>query len=748
VFFYSARNDEYVILAEVKNFKNMKKFTKDFMIGESKITLSGGVLAPQTNGSVVARLGNTVVLATVVLGKIDENKDYFPLSVEFADKLYAGGVIKGGKWVKRELNPSDTAILYGRIIDRSIRPLFPKGFKNEVQVITTVLSNDKENDVVVPAFLAASVALSLSDIPFHGPVSAVRVGLLGDKLVLCPTISQQKESKMDILTCTSPAGVNMIEADAKIVDNEKVLAGIELAKNTSDQINSQIEELVKEYGLPKQEFTPILPDEALLKQIEDKFLPDIQKFLKEGKDGAHIAGEEEIFNKSLEHFKDKIEKEETSSGKVLEATSEIIKKYFRQQTLAGQRYDKRKVDEIRPLDIQAGVLPCTHGSALFQRGLTQAITITTLSTLSEMQYLQDSSGETTKRYIHYYSAMPFSTAQTGRVGRPGRREVGHGALAEKALIPVIPSEEEFPYTIILNSEVLSQNGSSSMASTCGSTMSLLDAGVPLKDKVAGISVGMVSDGDDQYTLLTDIAGVEDHFGDMDFKITGTKDGVTAIQLDIKRQGLTLPMIRDTFVASTKARLEILAKMETVLSKHRDQVSQYAPKIKLMNIPETKIGDIIGSGGKNIKSLMEKYDVQIDINDDGQVSVAGQDMQKINDCLFQIESSIREINIGEEFEGTVTRVENYGAFVEFLPGREALLHVSELATGFVTDPSSLVKVGDAIKVKVSGFNDNHQIKLSAPEFKSSHHSNDTQQDTRPREEFKKFRPDFRSQRPRR
>jgi polyribonucleotide nucleotidyltransferase len=725
----------------------MKKFTRDFMIGDSKITLSGGVLAPQANASVVARLGNTVILATVVLGRIDEKKDYFPLSVEFADRLYAGGIIKGGKWVKRELNPADNSILTGRIIDRSLRPLFPKGLKNEVQIITTVLSNDKENDTVVPAFLAASVALSLSDIPFNGPVSAIRVGLVDDKLVLCPTSSQQKESKMDILTCTSPAGVNMIEADAKIVDNEKVLAGIELAKKTADEINHQIEDLVKEFGLKKQKFTPVLPDEKIIKEIETKFLKDIQKFLSEGKDGAHIAGEEEIFNKVLEYFKDKIEKGELSSSKILEATSQVIKKYFRKQTLAGQRYDKRKMDEIRPLQVQVGVLPCTHGSTLFQRGLTQALTITTLSSLSDMQSLQDSSGETTKRYIHYYTAMPFSTAQTGRVGRPGRREVGHGALAEKALIPVLPSEEEFPYTILLNSEVLSQNGSSSMASTCGSTMSMLDAGVPLKDKVAGISIGMISESDDKYALLTDIAGVEDHFGDMDFKITGTKDGVTAIQLDIKRQGLTMPMIQATFVASTKARLAILAKMESVLSKHRDQVSEYAPKIKLMNVPEKKIGDIIGGGGKNIKALMEKYEVQIDINDKGQVSVAGQDIEKINDCLFQIESSIREINVGEEFEGVVTRVENYGAFVEFLPGREALLHVSELATGFVDNPSSLVKVDDKIKVTVSGFNDNHQIKLAAPEFKKTHQSSAQRPDA-PTQEFKKFRPDFGSQRPRR
>lgn len=361
----------------------------------------------------------------------------------------------------------------------------------------------------------------------------------------------------------------------------------------------------------------------------------------------------------------------------------------------------------------------THGSALFQRGLTQALTITTLGSLAEQQYLQDSNGEITKRYIHYYSAAPFSTGQTGRFGRPGRREVGHGALAEKALVPVIPSIEDFPYTITLTSEVMSQNGSSSMASACGSTLSLMDAGVPIKDKVAGISVGMMSDDSGKYVLLTDIAGIEDHCGDMDFKITGTRNGITAIQLDIKRMGLSLQMITDTFVASTKARLQILDKIDSVLSAPRAELSEYAPKIKLVTLPEDKIGEVIGSGGKTIKALMEKYDVQIDIDDDGRASISSPSKDKIDAAAYEIESMIKEVQVGEEYEGVVTRVENYGAFIEFLPGREALLHVSEMSGGFLSDPSTIIKIGDKLKVKISGFNDNHQIKLSAPEFKAAH-----------------------------
>jgi polyribonucleotide nucleotidyltransferase len=697
----------------------MQKNIQEIAIGEQKITLETGVLAPQTNASVLATFGKTVVLATIVMGKEDLTKDYFPLSVEFSDKLYAGGFIKGGKWIKREMGPSDSAILFGRIIDRSIRPLFPVGFQNEVQIIATILSNDNENDVVTAAFTAVSAALAISDIPFKASVSAVRIGLIEDKLVVMPTNSQMLNSKMDLLVCTGPSGVNMIENASNIVENDTILKGIELAQRTSENINKSINEFASKCGKQKIEFTPALPSKELLAEIEKLIKKDIVEFLDTGADGKHIHDEEVILEKVKLAFEERVKAEEVTETMVITATNILIRKYFREATLGGKRYDKRKMDEIRPLNIEAGVLPCTHGSALFQRGLTQALTITTLGPLTDKQYLQDSSGETTKRYIHYYSAGPYSTGQTGRLGRPGRREIGHGALAEKALVPVIPSEEEFPYTIALTSEVLSQNGSSSMASTCGSTMSLMDAGVPIKDKVAGISVGMVSDDDGKYVLLTDIAGVEDHNGDMDFKITGTRTGITAIQLDIKSEGLTMDMIKETFVASTKARLQILDKMESVLSAPRASLSVFAPKIKLIKLPEDKIGEVIGSGGKTVKGLMAKYGVQIDIDDFGSASISSADIKKVDEAVFEIESMVRDVQIGEEFEGEVTRVENYGAFVEFLPGREALLHVSEMTGGFLSDPSSIIKVGDKLHVKVSGYNDNHQLKLSAPEFKQAH-----------------------------
>ena len=691
----------------------------DISLGDKIITLSTGKLAPQATGAVLAQMGKTVVLATVVKGNLDLSKDYFPLSVEFVDKLYAGGQIKGGKWVKRDGGPGDTAVLFGRIIDRSIRPLFPMGFKNEVQVMATVMSNDKENDVVIPAFMAVSAALMISGLPFNGPVSAIRLGLTDNAITLFPNLAQQKTSQMDLLVCKDSAGINMIEADANIVDNDTVLKAIELGIKTGDEINAQLIKFAKEFVKPKIEYTDLSPSIELQNKVEAAVKTELQAFIADGIDGAHMIGEEKIKEGAIIAFAKELESGEFDKAKLMEAVDLVVRKYIRESTLKGIRYDKRGLTDIRPLNIELDVLPCTHGSALFERGLTQAITITTLGPLSEEQHLQDSSGETTKRYLHYYSAAPFSTGQTGRTGRPGRREIGHGALAEKALQAVIPSVEEFPYTIALTSEVLSQNGSSSMASTCGSTMSLMAAGVPIKFPVAGISVGMVSDENDKYTLLTDIAGIEDHCGDMDFKITGTKTGITAIQLDIKRMGLNFAMIKDTFAQSLAARLQILAKMESALASPRKELSAYAPKIKMITLPEDKIGEVIGSGGKTIKALMEKFGTQIDIDDFGRASISSLDQAQIDACVFQIESMIREVTVGEQFEGTVTRVENFGAFVEFLPGREALLHVSEMTQGFLSDPNGIIKIGDKIKVQISGYNDNHQIKLSAPEFKAAH-----------------------------
>ncbi|RLC35367.1 polyribonucleotide nucleotidyltransferase [Candidatus Shapirobacteria bacterium] len=697
----------------------MKITKKQISIDGKIITLETGKLAPQANASVVATMGKTVVLATVVMGSINQDKDYFPLSVQVVNKLYSGGLIKGSRWIKRDMYGSDQDTLIARIIDRSIRPLFPKGFRHDVQVVVTLLSNDKQTDFVIPAFLAVSSALTISDIPFNSPVSAIRIFKQDGQLASLPTVSQLEESDLDLTVCTSSAGVNMIEAGAKMVDNQTMLEAIKLAKQLGDQTNQQIIDFAKDISKTKIDFTPVLPSQDLIKTVTAKYMPMIDAFLQAGGDINSFSAKQHIFDQAVEDYQSDIESGQVKKSLLIEAIESVIKKKLRANTLDGHRFDSRAVDEVRPLNIEASVLPCTHGSALFQRGLTQALTVTTLSPLADRLYMRDSGGEDTQRYMHYYSAMPFSTGQTGRIGRPGRREIGHGALAEKALMPVIPSEEEFPYTLVLTSEVLSQNGSSSMASTCGSTMSLMDAGVPIKDLVGGISVGMISDGDNKFVLLTDIAGIEDHYGDMDFKITGTKTGVTAIQLDIKRHGLTMEMIEQTFVASTKARLQILAQMEQVLSAPRPHLSEYAPKVAMVKLPEDKIGDVIGSAGKTIKALMKKYNVQVDIDDGGIASISSDSEEKTKACATEIEAMIKEVQVGEEYDGVVTRVEDYGAFVEFLPGREALLHVSELSGGFVSNPSSLIKVGDKVHVEIAGFNDNHQIKLSAHQFKKDH-----------------------------
>ncbi len=730
----------------------MSKKQLNLNLGSLKLNLQTGLLAPQANCAVLSTCGKTIILAAVTLGRPDPTKDYFPLSVEFIDKLYAGGIIKSSRWLKREGGLVDSSILAGRLIDRAIRPLFPEGFNSEVQILVTVLSNDKNTDLIIPSFFAVSTALSLSDIPFNGPVSAVRLSQEADKLIINPDLKTLNQSALNLLVCVGPQGVNMIEANANIVDNKTLLSAIKKGQDFGQKINQEISTFVKTAGLKKIDYIPALPSDNLIKEVEALIKKDVESFFENGADdGKHILAENTIVDKvlSLPDYQEKIEKEEISVSILIEAVHAVIKQHLRARTLKGLRFDGRKFDEIRPLSAQVAVLPCTHGSAFFQRGLTQALTITTLSSLRDCQTLEDSNGESTKRYLHFYSAPPFSTGQTDRIGRPNRREVGHGALAEKALEPVIPSVEEFPYTILLNSEILSQNGSSSMASTCGSTLSLLDAGVPIKDKVAGISVGMVSE-DKKYQLLTDIAGIEDYCGDMDFKIAGTRNGITAIQLDIKCQGLNFAQIKEVFTVSTKARLKILDLIDKTLPSPRPELSEFAPKIVMVKIDPDKIGEVVGSGGKTIKALMEQYQVQIDIDDDGQVSISSLDEKFLDKAAFHIKSMVRKVEIGEEFDGVVTRVEDYGVFVEFLPGREALVHVSELSGAFLQNVSQVVKIGDKMHVAVIGFNENHQIKLSAPQFKAAHPgSASTGRDRQPvfdrQPRFNKFNPNLQSRR---
>ncbi len=663
----------------------MKLVSKTLELAGRTLTLEVGRFASRATSAVFARYGDTSLLATVVLGNQDLKKDYFPLSVEYQERLYAGGRIKGSRWVKREGRPTDAEVLSGRLIDRSIRPLFPKNLKNEVQVIITVLSVDTANDADVLGLVATSAALAISPIPWNGPVAAVRMGLAGGQLVLNPENGNRAGADLDLVVTSSDTVIPMIEAGANQVPEATVLEALKTGFTENKKIISLINGLVKEVGKDK------LPVPA--KERNPELVSRVQKAAKNLQDEAEIEPLILSFDS-----KDQAE--------VKEIVEELFSATFRKNILAGKRADGRKLDEVRPLNVEVGVLPRVHGSAIFQRGETQALVVTTLGAPSLSQSLESAEGEDTKRYMHHYNFPPFSTGETGRMGSPGRREIGHGALAEKALVPVIPAETDFPYAIRVVSEIMSSNGSTSMASTCGSTLSLMDAGVPIIAPVAGISIGLV---DNQ--LLTDINGNEDHYGDMDFKIAGTQTGITAIQLDVKVPGLTLEVCEATFARAKIARTQILDAMLKVLPESRKQLSQYAPKIHVVTIPVDKIGELIGPGGKVIKKLMADFSVSIDVNDNGSVFVSGTDQDGVNNAIGWISSLGQEAKPGEIYEGTVARIQPFGAFVNILPGKDGLVHVSQMAQGFVADPNTIVHEGDKVRVWVIEIDAQNRISLS-------------------------------------
>lgn len=685
--------------------------TKSIELAGRTLSLEVGRLAQQATSSVLARYGDSVVLATATLGKVDSKKDYFPLSVEYQERLYAGGRIKGSRWVKREGRPTDAEVLSGRLIDRSIRPLFPKNFKNEVQVIITVLATDLVNDTDILGAVAASAALAISPIPWAGPVGAVRVGLVDGKLAVNPLNGNETGVDLDLVVTSTESLIDMIEAGARQISEDVMLEALTLGVDHNKQIISFINELVAEIKptklpVPTLEVTPAVIS-AVEKQIKAPIADFISNF--STKEGGSL---EEIVTTVAATIEDSATKA---------AVPVIVEDYLHQVVRSNileksARPDGRKLDEIRSLSIEVGVLPRVHGSAIFQRGQTQVMTITTLGAPSLSQSLESAEGEETKRYLHHYNFPPFSTGETGRIGSPGRREIGHGALAEKALVPVLPTEQDFPYTIRLVSEVLSSNGSTSQASTCGSTLSLMDAGVPILAPVAGISIGLVTADDyplktDHYTLLTDIIGMEDHHGDMDFKVAGTETGVTAIQLDVKVPGITLDMCRETFARAKSARTQILAAMAKVIATPRPQLSELAPKIHSTMIPVDKIGELIGPGGKNIKKLMADTETTIDVRDDGSVFVTGTDLAKVDSAINWISSLGREVIPGEIYEGTVARIQPFGAFVNILPGKDGLVHVSQMAQGYVSDPTQVVSEGQAVKVWVMEIDSMGRINLS-------------------------------------
>lgn len=692
----------------------MKYTSKTFDFNGKEITFETGKLAPQATAAVLGRMGDTVVLVTVVEGGKTE-LDYFPLSVDFIEHLYAGGKIKGSRWVKRDGRPSDNAVLTGRLIDRSIRPLFPKTFKNAVQIVITLLSVDGENEADILALNTVSAALAISKIPWNGPIGAVRMGYDSEKQdhIYNPTVTEGKQSTLDIVVSHNGDKTVMLEAGALQAKENIVYEAVAKAHVATKSVINAIRELVEEVGQPKLEVVPEANLAEAKELLEKEYKKDIAEILQSRVDKDSDEGKSDaLITTVFETIKAKNPESTVDKKIVAAALDAVMYKLIRTDILEKQkRPDGRKMDEVRKLSIEAGMLPRTHGSALFQRGMTQALTIVTLGSPRMGQLIESAEGEEEKRYIHHYSGLPSSFGQVGRIGTPGRREIGHGALAERALMAVIPSQEEFPYTIHVVSEVLSQNGSSSMASTCGSTLALMDAGVPIKKPVAGISVGMMSDGD-KYELLTDIIGLEDFSGDMDFKVAGTDEGITAIQLDVKIPGLTDEQVEKILKRAKEARLFILEKMLAVIPGPRSELSVYAPKIVTVKIPVEKIGELIGPSGKNIKNIIATTGAQVDVEDDGTVSITGIEEANVQAAYDWISGLTREVKIGEVFENAIVkRILPFGAFVEFLPGKEGMVHVSKMTDHFVQNPSEVVQIGDKVTVKVVEVDDQGRYNLS-------------------------------------
>jgi polyribonucleotide nucleotidyltransferase len=730
----------------------MKYSSKTLEFEGKQLTLEIGLVAPQATSSVMARLGETVVLVTVVLGKENPNLDYFPLSVDYIERLYAGGKIKGSKWVKREGRPSDDAILAARLIDRSIRPLFPKEFKREVQVVATMLSVDGENDPDVLALVAASTALSVSKIPWNGPIGAVRMGIIKgeneqQEIVVNPSISEYEFLDLEMVVSGNKEKVVMIEAAAKEIPEDMVLKAIKKAKEANGKIIEFINKFIKEVGEPKVSFEKDQAVEDATVLVQKSFKGDIEELIRAGV-GKEVGDD-------LNNLIDKIfelEKENVSDRAVVaKAVDKVFKKTIREMILKeGKRPDGRKIDEIREISSKVGILPRTHGSALFQRGETQVLTIATLGSPSLEQLIESPEGEEAKRYMHHYSMPPYSVGEVGRVGFLSRREIGHGALAERALEPVVPSASTFPYAIRLVSEVMSSNGSTSMASTCGSTLALMDAGVPISAPVSGIAMGLMTgttkDGKtdtDNYMVLSDIMGLEDFSGDMDFKVAGTEKGVTAVQMDVKIDGLTDTIIEETVRRAYEGRMYILGKMIEVIAEARKDVSQFAPKIKQIRVSAEKIGEVIGSGGKVIRNIIASTGANVDINDEGVVTISSTSDEAVEKAEAWIDLLTRDIQKGEVFEGKVRRILPFGAMVEIVPGKEGLVHVSEMSTEYVNNPADVVSIGQEVKVRVKEIDEQGRTNLSMlfgedAEKKKEGQRGDRREDSRDRRPRENYR----------
>lgn len=673
------------------------------------LSIEVGRLAQLADGAVLMQYGETSVLVTACISaNPKEGLDFFPLSCDYEERLYAVGKIPGG-FIKREGRPSEKSVLSSRLIDRPIRPLFPKGFRNDVQVVATVVSVDKDNSPEIVAMIGSSAALSISSIPFMGPTGSVLVGLIDGEYILNPTMAQREKSQMHLVVSGTKDAVMMVEAGAQEVPETVMLEAIMFAHENIKKIVAFIEEIAAKVGKPKKEVKLFKADkdldEAVRAYSTEKLLTAIRTVEKLERQANIDAVKEEAMNNFVEIYPDKLKE-------VNEVLYNVIKEQVRQLiTVEGIRPDDRKTDEIRPISCEVSVIPRVHGSGLFTRGQTQAMTIATLGPMGDVQILDGlSEEEVQKRYMHHYNFPPYSVGETRFMRGPGRREIGHGALAERALEPMIPSEEEFPYAIRIVSEILASNGSSSMASVCGSTLALLDAGVPIKAPVAGVAMGLMKE-KDNVAILTDIQGMEDFLGDMDFKVAGTTQGITAIQMDIKIAGIDRPILERALEQARLGRLFILDKMNAVISTHRSDLSEHAPKIISMKIDPDKIRDVIGPGGKMINKIIAETGVKIDIEDDGRVFIAAVDRAAGEKALKIIEGLTKEVHEGEIYLGKVMRIMNFGAFVEILPGKEGLVHISKLDVKRVEKVEDVVNIGDEILVKVTEIDKQGRINLS-------------------------------------
>lgn len=677
-------------------------------LGGRTLTMEIGKIAKQANGAVLVRYGDTAVVVAATGTKTPrEGVDFFPLTVDFEEKMYAVGKIPGG-FIKREGRPAETAILTSRLIDRPIRPMFPEGYHNDVQIVATAISVDPDNAPDIPAMIGASCALSISDIPFEGPIAGVRVGMIDGQYIINPTIEQAKVSRLNLAVAGTKDAILMVEAGAKEISEDEMLDAIWFGHEEIKKLVEWQEKIMAEVGKPKMEVPVYEPPAELAAEIEAYGAEQLKAALM---DANKLEREENVARIKAEIADAFMEKYPDNAKDVAYITQKLVKKIVRRTISVDKiRPDGRALDEVRPVTCEVGLLARPHGSALFTRGQTQILNVLALAPLSEAQTLDGLGVELTKRYIHHYNFPPYSVGETKPLRSPGRREIGHGALAERALLPVIPSEEEFPYAIRLVSETLESNGSSSMGSVCASTLSLMDAGVPIKAPVAGVAMGLVKDGD-YFTILTDIQGLEDALGDMDFKVAGTKNGITAIQMDIKIDGINKEIFKQALAQAKRGREHIMGIMLDCIAEPRKELSKYAPKITTIHVDPEKISKIIGPGGKTIKKIVEETGAKIDIEEDGRVYIAAVNSEEAAKAIDMINGITAEAEVGKVYTGKVTRLMAFGAFVEILPGKEGLVHISQLSTERVNKVEDVVSVGDEIVVKVTEIDQKGRINLS-------------------------------------